>query len=401
VSAFSRRTLLKSAGFSALVAATGRMAGTAEATDGQTPRTVWEPVGTAPIATIASSNPSEAELMFPSLLPLRALTGRSTDPAWMLWGWHHDTMSTNPHLHAWTAEDVEGTFTKQPPIARPAGDYVTSDPTDPYAFGHFSSGDVVWDPVGQRLVSTPHSVHWKRPAGLAETPQDSFMMESTDGLTWQWLGGDASPRISCGDINADDSNHTGYGRLLRDLDGRLQQVDGQYWWVYRGGHHAKNGQMYCTPLLASATDIGGPWTKRGKAFDTVYQDTTLLGFDAFVLANDTPGIFYEVGSPEYAPILAMYAQSAGPREMSFGNPGIPMLLPSIPRETLPAVPGQAFGGGGCVVRHPGTSQQYLVQIINNTKYGANTSVTPPAAVATVVSSDVWLFKAVVSTVPQA
>lgn len=400
MSPFSRRTLLKSAGFSALAVASGRMSGTAGATDGQTPRLVWEPVGTAPIATIASSHATEAELLFPSLLPLRALTGRSTDPAWMLWAWHHDTMTSNPHFHAWSAQDVEGAFTQLPPIARPSGDYVSSDTTDPYTFGHFSSGDIVWDTVGQRLVSTPHSVHWTRPAGLAETPQDSFMMESTDGITWQWLGGDASPRITCGDITAADSNHTGYGRLLRDLDGRAQRVNGEYWWVYRGGHHATNAQMYCTPLLASATDLGGPWTKRGKAFDTAYQDTTLLGFDAFVLANDTPGIFYEVASPEYAPILAMYTQSAGANEMSFSDPGVPMALPSVPRQTLPAVPGQAFGGGGCVVRDPSTHEQYLVEIVNNTKYGVNTGVTPVAAVATVVSSDVWLFKAVVQTLPQ-
>jgi len=399
VSPFSRRTLLKSAGLSALGAATVRMGGVANATDGQTPRLQWVPVGTAPIATIASSNASEAELMFPSLLPLRALSGRATDPAWMLWGWHHDTISSNPHLHAWTADDVEGSYTKLAPIARPAGDYVTADPTNPYSFGHFSSGDVVWDSDGQRLVSTPHSVHWKRPGGLAETPQDSFMMESTDGVNWQWLGGDASPRLRCGDVSAADSNHTGYGRLLRDLDGRLQRVDGQYWWVYRGGHHATGDQMYCTPLLASATDIGGPWVKRGKAFDTAYQNTTLLGFDAFVLANDTPGIFYEVGSPEYAPILAMYAQAAAARAMTFPNPGVPLVLPSVPRQTLPSVPGQVFGGGGCVVRHPGTHQQYLVQILNNAKYSADTTTTPPSAVASVTSSDIWLYKAVVETVP--
>ena len=397
MSPFSRRTLLKSAGLTALVAATGRMAGTAEATDGQTPRLQWEPVGTAPIATIASSNSHEAELMFPSLLPLRALSGRATDPAWMLWGWHHDTNNTSPHLHAWTAEDVEGAFTKLPPIPRPAGDYISDDPNNPYTFGHFSSGDVVWDPVGQRLVSTPHSVHWRRPAKLDETPQDSFMMESTDGVNWQWLGGDATPRLRCGGVNADDSNHTGYGRLLRDLDGRLQRVDGQYWWIYRGGHHAHNAQMYCTPLLLSATDIGGPWTKRGKAFDTAYQNTTLLGFDAFVLANDTPGVFYTVGSPEYAPLTAMYTQAAD--GMTFTDPGVPLVLPSVPRQVLPSVPGQVFGGGGCVVRHPGTHQQYLVQILNNAKYSTDTTTTPPSAVATVTSSDIWLYKAVVQTVP--
>jgi hypothetical protein len=399
VSPFSRRTLLKSAGLSALVAASGRMAGTAAATDGQTPRLQWEPVGTAPIATIASSNVHEAELLFPSMLPLRALTGRSSDPAWMLWAWHHDTMKTNPHLHAWTAVDIEGAFTKLPPIARPAGDYISDSADNPYSFGHFSSGDVVWDPVGQRLVSTPHSVHWSRPKELDETPQDSFMMESTDGINWQWLGGDASPRLRCGDDTAADSNHTGYGRLLRDLDGRLQRVDGQYWWVYRGGHHAKGQQMYCTPLLLSATDIGGPWTKRGKAFDTVYQDTTLLGFDAFILANDTAGIFYTVGSPEYAPLSSMYAQASGQNDMTFTNPGVPIVLPSVPRQTLPALPGQAFGGGGNVVRDPHTHEQYLVQVINNAKYGVDTTVTPPATTATVVSSDVWLFKAVVQTLP--
>lgn len=403
VSRFSRRTLLKSAGVSALVAATARMSGTADATDGQTPRLQWEPVGTAPIATIASGNPVEAELMFPTLLPLRHLTGNATDPAWMLWGWHHDTMTT-PHLHAWSAEDVEGAFTQLPQIARPAGDYVDDPAGHVYAYGHFSSGDIVWDPDGQRLVSTPHSVSHYRPSQLAETPQDSFMMESTDGLNWSWLDGDASARLLCGGVNDLDSNHTGYGRLLRDLDGRLQKVDGQYWWIHRGGHHLSkfpdSEVSYCTPLLASASYIGGPWTKQGKAFDTVWENTTLLGFDGFVLANDTPGVFYVVGSPEYAPIQSMYTQASGQNVMTFTTPGEPYVLPSVPRQTLPALPGQVFGGGGNVIRDPSTKQQYMVQIINNAKYGADTTTTPPSAVATVVSSDVWLYKAVVKSLPQ-
>jgi len=403
VSPLTRRTLLKSAGASALVAATGRMSGTAVATDGQTPRLQWEPVGTAPIATIASSNPHEAELMFPTLLPLRALSGRSTDPAWMLWAWHHDTLTT-PHLHAWTAANVEGTYTKLPDIARPAGDYALDAAGHAYSFGHFSSGDVVWDPDGQRLISTPHSVSKYKPPQLAEVPQDSFIMESVDGVNWQWLDNDPSARLTCGGVTDPDSNHTGYGRLLRDLDGRLRKVDGQYWWVHRGGHHASTGAdseiSYCTPMLASAASIGGPWTKRGKAFDTLWENTTLLGFDAFVLANDTPGIFYTVGSPEYAPLQVMYTQAAAANEMTFSTPGVPIALPSVPRQTLPSVPGQAFGGGGNVVRHPGTSQQYLVQIINNTKYGADTGGATPAAVATVTSSDVWLYKAVIAAAPQ-
>jgi hypothetical protein len=404
LSPFTRRTLLKSAGMSALVVATGRMTGTAGATDGQTPRLQWEPVGTAPIATIASSNPHEAELLHPTLLPLRSLTGRSTDPAWMLWAWHHDTNNVDPHLHAWTASNVEGAFSALPEIPRPAGDYVDDPAGHAYTFGHFSSGDFGWDPDGQRLISTPHSVSKYRPSGLAETPQDSFMMESTDGVNWQWLDNDASARLRCGGIQDLDSNHTGYGRLLRDLDGRLQKVGGQYWWIYRGGHHssagAENEISFCTPLLASATAIGGPWIKRGKAFDTPYENTTLLGFDAFVLANDTPGVFYSVASPGYAPIVSLYAQAAGPGAMTFTDPGVPIVLPSVPRQTLPAVPGQAFGGGGNVVRHPQTHQQYLVQTITNAKYVTDTSTTPPTATPVVVSSDVWLYKAVVSTVPQ-
>jgi hypothetical protein len=47
-----------------------------------------------------------------------------------------------------------------------------------------------------------------------------------------------------------------------------------------------------------------------------------------------------------------------------------------------------------------THQQYLVQTITNAKYVTDTSTTPPTATPVVVSSDVWLYKAVVSTVPQ-
>lgn len=395
----SRRTLLRGAGTSAAVLAVGgRLALSRAATDGQTPRLQWVPVSTAPIASIASSNVHEAELLHPTLLPLRWLTGSATAPEWVVWAWHHDTNNVNPHLHAWTASNVEGSFTAAPPIPRPAGDYQPNPVTGhSYSFGHFSSGDIVWDAEGGRLISTPHSVSTYRPSSLAETPQDSFMMESTDGFTWTWLDGDATARLMCGDSNALDSNHTGYGRLLRDLNGTLQRLGGQYWWIYRGGHHPKSSTLsLCTPLLASSSSIGGPWVKRGKAYDTAFVNTTLLGFDSFVLANETPGVFYSVGTPAFAPIVTSYTQSSAAGTVAFTNPGDPIPLPSVPRVSGTSVPGQVFAAGVNVVRDPRTHQQYLVQVVNNAKFNADTTSTPPGTTAQVTSSDIWIYKSVVA-----
>jgi hypothetical protein len=401
----TRRQLLAASGLGVVASAVGaRLVGSDAManTDGQTPRLQWVPVGSGPIATIASSNEHEAELLHPTLLPVRALTGSATAPTWMLWAWHHDTNNIDPHFHAWSTDDIEGgAFTAAPPIPRPDGDYVAAAGINrTYSWGHFSSGDIVWDAAGGRLVSTPHSVATSRPSTLAETPQDSFMMQSTDGLTWTWLDGSPVARLSCGGVGDLDSNHTGYGRLLRDLDGQAQQVGGRYWWIYRGGHHLTSSEIsYCTPLLASATYLGGPWTKVGKAFDTAYEDATLLGFDSFLVTAKTPGVFYSTASPAFAPIVTSYAQSTTAGAMAFADPGVPLVLPSVPDtpSVQPAiVPGQVFPAGVSVVRDPRTHQQYLVQVLNNARYTVNTTVTPPAAVPHVTSSEVWLFKAVVA-----
>jgi hypothetical protein len=403
VVALDRRQLLKAVGAGVVLSGIGsRLVGSdaAARTDGQTPRLQWVPVGNGPIASIASGNEHEAELLHPTLLPLRSLTGSASSPRWMLWAWHHDTNPVNPHFHAWTAESIEaGPFAAAPPIPRPVGDYVAAPGVNRnYSFGHFSSGDIVWDAAGGRLVSTPHSVATSRPASLAETPQDSFMMESADGLTWSWLDGSPVARLSCGGVSDLDSNHTGYGRLLRDLDGQAQQLGGRYWWIYRGGHHQTSSQIsYCTPLLASAPSIGGPWTKAGKAFDTAYDDATLLGFDSFLLTAGTPGVFYSTASPAFAPITTAYAQSSAAGVMSFPDPGVPLVLPTVPPAVKPpVVPGQVFPAGVNVVRDPATHQQYLVQVLNNARYAADTSATPPAATPHVTQSDIWLFKAVVA-----
>src|SRR5206468_1253919 len=114
----------------------------------------------------ASSNEHEAELLPPTLLPLRSLTDAAASTRWMLWAWHHDTNRTDPHFHAWTAEKLDGgAFAAAPPIPRPAGDYVAAAGINrTYSWRHFSSRDIVWDAAGRRLVSTPHSVATYRPS---------------------------------------------------------------------------------------------------------------------------------------------------------------------------------------------------------------------------------------------
>ncbi|HZQ87614.1 MAG TPA: hypothetical protein VFA83_22400, partial [Acidimicrobiales bacterium] len=220
-----RRTFLRIAGGAAVVSATGlhRLAPAWAVDDGVYPRLLWQPEGTAPVLSVPSDpNDANTQRMFPTLLPAGSLLANPID-AWYLWLWTHDTS----RIYLYTAPTPAGPFTARgfglPPTPYPSG----------YLAGHFSSGDIVWDAAGGRLISTPHGIRLPQVVGNGEVSQDSFLIQSTDGLNWSWLDGDNRPRLTCGPVGSPDSVHTGYGRMLRDLDGHLTKFDGRHWWIYR------------------------------------------------------------------------------------------------------------------------------------------------------------------------
>ncbi len=251
----------------------------------------WIPTGLEPVLT-AHVIPSDPNSLrgFSTLLYVRDKIGSAAFDDWYLWQWTHDTSRT----YLYTAPSIQGPYTARgfglPPTPYPAG----------YIENHFSAGDVVWDPVGEQFIASPHGVRDSLEVGNGERCQDSFLTASKDGLNWTWLGGDSRPRLRCGPPRSVDSVHTGYGRLLRDLDGVLTTHAGRYWWIYRGQRddarfpvgdpslppplNGSLGTSY-TPTLASAATIHSDFDRKQKAFDTYSANQLLNSFGSFIRAN--------------------------------------------------------------------------------------------------------------------
>lgn len=335
------------AGASAVPLAAALPGRTAAAADnGVNPRFVWEPVEGNPVVRVTGSG-AGAVRMFPTLLPMGRLVPNALD-AWYLWAWHHDSY---PRLHLWTAPRAEGPYTERSVFVGPPSPGFPAN----YQQSHFSSGDVVWDAARSRLVCSPHSLRLNS-HGNGESCQDSFLIESADGLTWTFLDGDNAPRLLCGPPKSIDSVHTGYGRLLRDLDGHLTTYQGRYWWIYRAQRHdaGANQPTYYVPALASTPSLSAyPWTKHGVAFGMAQQSTGLFGIGSFVRAASRHWVQYAEGSAVLAPALQYLNGSEG-LTFTWPTPGIPVAIPN-------AGPTVVTGGGANLVRDPWTGLQYLVQ----------------------------------------
>lgn len=342
-----REALGLMAGATALPLSAALPGGTATATDNNVnPRFVWEPVAGNPVVQTTGTGPGSVR-MFPTLLPVGHLLPNALD-AWYLWAWHHDSY---PRLHLWTAPRPEGPYTERSVFAGPPSPGYPSN----YQQSHFSSGDIVWDAARQRLVCSPHSVRVE-PHHNGEPCQDSFLMESADGLTWRFLDGDNAPRLLCGPTGSIDSVHTGYGRLLRDLDGFLTTYQGRYWWIYRAQRHdaGANQPTYYVPALASTPSLSAyPWTKHGKAFDMAQQSTGLFGIGSFVRAASKHSVYYAEGSAVLAPTM-QYLNISGGLDFAWTGPGYPIPIPNASATLV-------TGGGANLIRDPATGVQYLVQ----------------------------------------
>ena len=305
-------------------------------------------MGTAPVLTVSSTDDPNTQRMFPTLLPAGWLLPNAID-AWYLWLWTHDTS----RIYLYTAPNPEGPYTARgyglPPTPYPSG----------YQPGHFSSGDIVWDVANGRLVSSPHGIRQGVVPGNGEVCQDSFLIQSTDGLNWSWLDGDNRPRLLCGAPGSVDSVHTGYGQLLRDLDGHLATFNGRYWWFYRAQRHdpPANGvnqpTMY-TPYLAITPSLSANFTLKQKAFDTSQAQTNLFDGGSFIRAVGAHYLFMAQGSGFLVPTLPFY-NSTDANTMTFKPQAVPLPIPVLTGTIT-------FSSGLNVVRHPGTHRQYGVVV---------------------------------------
>lgn len=362
-SRFSRRQLLTATGLGIIGLRLGTDVSSASATDdGVYPRYGWIPVA-------SFETPGPPALMWPTLLPAGALTPSSALDYWYLWLWSHgDAVDPTTRLVLYTAPTPEGPYTNR-------GAVLSGMPTPAragYNSQHLSAGDVVWDAVGSRYIASPHSIRTSYDSStLGETPQDSFLIQSTNGRAWTWLDGNNSPRLVCGSPGTPDEVHTGYGRLLRDLDGHLYRLSGKYWWLYRAQRHDPafadeptqvNAPTLYRPWLASTPGLSSyPWTKEStQAFQPATTLASLFATGSFIRAASNCYASYCDGGPlGYPSAMAnlLVGPAASPADLAT-SPQVPIAL--VPDASTGSVASAATSTGANLIRHPGTGVQYLV-----------------------------------------
>ncbi|MBA2609159.1 MAG: twin-arginine translocation signal domain-containing protein [Actinobacteria bacterium] len=327
-----RRDFLRTTGVAGAALTTGfgrsllspRLGGVTPAEQTGAMPTIWKPTALGP-AMSHTTIPSDPNTLrgHTTLMFVRDKLGNAAIDNWYLWQWTHDTSRT----YLYSAPKATGPFT-----ARGFGNAPTPYPAN-YLVNHFSSGDIVWEPERRVFISSPHGVRLPPVPGNAEVSQDSFLTSSPDGLNWSWLDGDSRPRLICGPPKSVDSVHTGYGRLLRDLDGHIATQASQYWWIYRaqrndGGNpiHAIHpfvdavGTTY-TPMLASTDDLTQTFDRKRQAYPGVTLNTGLISFGSFVRTNKQQHVFMvqALPDPPIAPAKTLHYVSKG-NSMNFGLP---------------------------------------------------------------------------------
>jgi hypothetical protein len=348
-----RGFLLGAAGVAGSMALPGVFTRNAWATDdGTNPRFAWEPVHSFP-------GPRK-DALFPTLLPVGHLTPGTALDAWYLWAWTHDPPT---QLHLYTAARPEGPYTDRGVV----GGTMPSPQPSGYNVNHFDSGDIVWDAAHSRYVSSPHSIRNSYDTThLAEAPQDSFLIQSSDGVNWSWLDGDNSPRLVCAPPGNPDDVHTGYGRLLRDLDGFLAQTNGRYAWLYRAQRHDV-GTVSTTiyrPWIATASTLSGAWTKApSQAYVAATQpNVSLIGVGSFVRAVNQLWVEYGCGTAfAAAPANEVLLGGAASTDALMTAKQQPVSLGPDPNNQHTASNAVA-GAGGNIIRDPATGTQYLVLV---------------------------------------
>lgn len=376
---FARRDFLRLTALAALTPIGLRLgqSGARADDDGVYLRSVWRHVGLQPVVTSpipGENGPPEGQRMFPTLLPAGWLIPSALD-AWYLWLWTHDTN----RIYLYTAPSPRGPYTFRGHSAAPSSFPSGYDPN------HVSSGDIVWDPIGSRFIASPHSLRWGRVEGNGESCQDSFLLESTNGINWSFLDGDNRPRLVCGPPGSPDSVHTGYGRLLRDLDGYLHKFDGRYWWLYRAQrrdedpdveHPTQDGNVRSRtiyrPRLASAESLStAPWTKHEVAWTTTMANSGLFDVGSFIRAAAVHNAVGALGTALTFPTQP-YLDRTTADSMEF-------LPTSVPFDLVMPDATNGLSGGANIVRHPETGVQFAVAVASDVAAG---------------NYEVWLFRGV-------
>jgi hypothetical protein len=392
VGSISRRQFVTgTAGLAVLAGATSRRLGwIAQAADtGVSPALVWRE-----IAHIETSTPG---YRWPSLMRVDGLLS-SPRAKWYMWASQHgDEEHGDTPVALWTAADPAGPWSLTPQVVLD-GMASVGTPTPNYVVSHFAAPDIGWDSTGKRFIANPHSI---RTNGYAE--QDSFLIESPDGVTWHWLDNDNSPRLICGGDNSPDAFHTGYGRLLKTLDGRLVTAGARYWWLYSARRYAnatgKGGaagdRVVYRPWLASSTSLSAyPWIKQPTlAFDTVPEGSVLDGVPegGVIRYHD----IFEIGTFAQAAgqYWAVYGSAVdkgypGGDLVRVGGASSPTTLDAAQQAPVARIPNSqqttltwARPSGGNVYHDASTGKLYLttadaVQQVPNTSSGSSQSLAP-------------------------
>ena len=353
--------------------------------DGTHLRAAWLPVGTAPVLTSPIQTkllqdppgPAERQRMFPTLLPAGSMISGALD-AWYLWLWTHDTS----RLYLYTAPTPQGPYTFRHASSMPLLDDAVYDAK------HVSSGDIVWDPAGNRFISNPHSVRRAMVPGNGEVSQDSFLIQSSDGISWNWLRADRQPSLVCGPPQSPDSIHTGYGRLLRDLDGHLAKFQNRYWWLYRAQRrdadlpvenplpdeegNLSNATYYAPGLASAATLDASPWDKHPPPWTTDTANTGQFDVGSFIRAAKIHHAVGAMGTAFTFPTRPYWNRAVLDDSMTFAPTAVPfpMLTPDG---------SNGLAGGANIVRDPATRRQYAVVVSSDAVQGVY---------------EVWLFRGV-------
>jgi hypothetical protein len=381
MSAVSRRDVLRGGlGLTGVLALGSRVVATPRAyatDDGVNVRSVWQP-----ITSVAIPRP---DALHPTLIPAGHFTPSTARDAWHLYVWSHGKGDGDPtDFRLFSAPSPEGPYTDEGLLLEGC---LTPVPSG-YKDFHFDSGDIVWDAANSRYVSSPHALRasWD-PTVVGENPQDSFLIQSTDGINWSWLDGDNSVRLRCGPPGTADEVHTGYGRLLRDLDGVLTKWNGYYWWLYRAQRHGPRSiatgvdpvntrniaPTVYRPWIAKAGALSSSWAKAAdQAFIALPQpDVGAIGMGAFVKAADKFWVQYACGTDGTGLAAAQWllggADSADAGLLTAKQQPTPLApYPSTDDVANDALSAAKMGAGN-IIRDPVSRTQYLVAVSTGTE----------------------------------
>lgn len=231
------------------------------------------------------------------------------DDRWYLWHSTHDT----PILRRYSAPSITGPWTEHELCALPLM-------PSPWDHRHRQCPDIAWDRAGRRFIASIHSL-----SSSSRVIQNTFMLESADGATWTRMSD--APAVPIGTKTAWDGYAIDYGRFLRDPDGNLARVGGNYVWYYRGTK--KIAQLAGPDVeayqlgIATSPDLVN-WTKKGSPIlDAGSQ--RLFGLGSALWLNGVANLVWTVAPAGGSPQVHLQRSAAGqPFNFPTQGPGMPI-----------------------------------------------------------------------------